>query len=102
MMKQTGQYYIYITTNQHRTVLYTGVTNDINRRCEEHLQNALYNGTSFTGKYQAHYLLYYEVFSDIRSAIRREKEIKGWKRSRKIDLIKTVNPGLVFLNETII
>jgi putative endonuclease len=100
-MKKTGRYYVYITTNQHRTVLYTGVTNDITRRCQEHLHNALYNRTAFTGRYQAFYLLYYEIFASITTAIKREKEIKGWKRSRKLDLINSTNPDLVFLNDLI-
>jgi putative endonuclease len=92
-------YHVYITTKQHKTVLYTGVTNDLPRRLNEHLSDALYTGKGFTGKNQCFYLLYSECFSDINMAIAREKEIKGWRKSKKIDLIKAVNPDLNFLNE---
>ena len=70
-------------------VLYTGVTNDLARRVNEHKQG---RGGAFTLKYRVTRLVYFEEFADIRDAIAREKETKGWKRSRKISLIESRNP----------
>ena len=83
---------IYIMTNYKRNVLYTGVTSDIVARVQEH-KSSLYPN-SFTSKYKCFYLVYYEVFGTIEEAISREKEIKGWKRFKKDDMIKNVNPKL--------
>jgi putative endonuclease len=82
------EYYVYIMTNKSRT-LYTGVTNDLMRRVYEH-KNKLLEG--FTSKYSIQYLVYYEATSSIDSAIRREKQIKGWLRAKKIALIESTNP----------
>ncbi|HEU4472923.1 MAG TPA: GIY-YIG nuclease family protein [Flavisolibacter sp.] len=90
-------YYIYILTNLNRTVLYTGVTNDLRRRILQHYANRG-KKTSFAGLYHVHYLLYYECFAYITDAIAREKEIKAWRREKKMKLINTTNPGLEFLN----
>ncbi|MEG8989261.1 GIY-YIG nuclease family protein [Ignavibacteria bacterium 4148-Me] len=83
------QYYVYIMTNNSRT-LYTGVTNNLRRRIYEH-KNKLIPG--FTNKYNITKLVYYEEFKDIKIAIAREKQIKGWLRKKKIDLIEKVNPN---------
>ena len=83
-----GQYYVYMLTNQRRT-LYTGVTNDLVRRVYEH-KHKLADG--FTKKYNVSWLVYYESVSDARSAIAREKQIKGWLRSKKVALIESTNP----------
>jgi len=83
------QYYVYILTNKSNT-LYTGITNDLYRRLYEH-KNKLTPG--FTKKYNIDKLIYYEVFDDPESAIQREKEIKGWTRKKKLELIKKVNPN---------
>ena len=83
-----NQYYIYIMTNNSKT-LYTGVTNNLNRRVYEH-KNKLIRG--FTFKYNITKLVYFEIFNDINQAIAREKQIKGWLRSKKINLIESVNP----------
>ncbi|MFL5809327.1 MAG: GIY-YIG nuclease family protein [Flavisolibacter sp.] len=91
-------YVVYILTNKLRTVLYTGVTNSLKDRLIEHYQNRG-NPKTFTGKYHAHYLLYYESFENITEAIRREKEIKAWSRKKKMALINTLNPSLEFLDE---
>jgi putative endonuclease len=80
-------YYIYILTNKSNT-LYIGITNNLYRRLYEH-KNKLVSG--FTKKYNINKLIYYEVFDDPESAITREKEIKGWIRKKKIQLIKKVN-----------
>ncbi len=98
----THNYYVYIVTNKNKTVLYTGVTNNLQRRLWEHEQNAIpFRHSSFAGKYNAYHLIYYEQFEYIQNAIAREKEIKGWRRSKKEDLIKTMNPEWRFLNEEI-
>ena len=82
------QYYVYIMTNRSKT-LYTGVTNDIERRMYEHKQKLV---DGFTKRYNLTMLVYYEITDDVRSAIRREKQIKGWLRSKKITLIESMNP----------
>jgi putative endonuclease len=81
-------YYVYLMASRSR-VLYTGVTNDLTRRVREHKQGLF---SIFTTKYHVTRLVYFEDFLDIRDAIAREKEIKGWRRSRKIDLINARNP----------
>jgi putative endonuclease len=81
-------YFVYIVTNRTRT-LYVGVTNDLPRRIYEHRSGEI---PGFTSKYKIHRLVYFEDFVDIRQAIAREKEIKGWLRGRKIQLIESVNP----------
>ncbi|MBK9225110.1 MAG: GIY-YIG nuclease family protein [Flavobacterium sp.] len=91
-------YYIYILTNKAKTVLYTGVTNHLKIRLEQHKENITSSTTTFASRYNVHYLLYFEKFSWIQEAIAREKEIKGWRREKKINLIKTINPDLNFLN----
>jgi putative endonuclease len=95
-------YYVYITTNKNKTVLYTGITNNLYRRLKEHQENSIpFRHPSFAGQYNAHFLLYYERFSQVESAIAREKEIKGWRRSKKVALINTLNPDWTFLNDEI-
>lgn len=81
------QYYIYIMTNNSKT-LYTGVTDDLVRCVYEH-KNKLIKG--FTQKYNITRLVYYEITSDIQAAIQREKQIKGWLRKKKIALIEAAN-----------
>jgi len=75
-------------TNKSNNVLYTGVTNNLKRRIYEHKQK-LING--FIKKYNVNKLVYYEVFDDIYNAIRREKQIKGGSRKKKLDLINSFN-----------
>jgi putative endonuclease len=90
-------YHIYILTNKTKSVLYTGVTNYLARRLSQHSENISFKANTFAAKYKCKHLLYYEKFTWIQEAIAREKEIKGWRRSKKIDLIKTINPNLNFL-----
>jgi putative endonuclease len=90
-------YYVYIITNLNKSVLYTGVTNNLEHRLIEHYLNTL-SKQGFTGKYNVCYLLFYEVYQYIDQAIRREKEIKGWTREKKCALINTINPEWNFLN----
>jgi putative endonuclease len=82
-----NQYYVYIMTNTSRT-LYTGVTNNLERRVYEH-KNKLFPG--FTSKYNITNLVYFEETQDVHSALAREKQIKGLLRSKKIALIESVN-----------
>ena len=84
-------YCVYLLTNPARTVLYTGVTNDLERRLYEHSQG-LGNAGKFTGRYQCNLLVYFELCPDAQQAIVREKEIKGWSRAKKDALITTLNP----------
>ena len=91
-------YYIYILTNFTKTVLYTGITNNLSQRIIEHYL-ARGNQKIFTGKYNCFYLLYYEDFKYVNDAIAREKEIKGWNRARKVALIQSFNPEMKFLNK---
>ena len=83
--------YVYILTNKNKTTLYIGVTNDLSRRIQEHLDG---KGGVFTAKYKVHFLIYYEEFTDINLAIEREKQLKKWGRSKKDRLIKTMNPNM--------
>jgi len=96
MVMQKGNYYVYITTNPGKSVLYTGVTNDLSRRLLEHYKNRG-SKMNFAGKYYCYKLLYYEYFTDINEAIFREKEIKDMSRSKKEKLINTNNPKWNFL-----
>ncbi len=88
-------YYVYILSSIHKT-LYTGVTNDLLRRLYEH-KNGLVPG--FTRKYKVDRLVYFEAAEDIRAAIAREKQIKGWVRSKKEALIDSTNPAWNDLGE---
>ena len=94
------QYYVYMLTNAHRNVIYSGVTNDLVRRVYEH-KHHLDKG-SFTARYNVEFLVYYEVATDINAAIEREKQIKGWNRKRKNKLIESKNPNWVDLYEGIL
>ena len=83
------QYYIYILTNKRNNVLYTGVTNDLQRRVYEHREKLV---GGFTKKYNVNKLVYYEETESIEAALNREKQIKGGSRQKKIDLIEGMNP----------
>ena len=93
-------YYVYIVTNKRKTVLYTGMTNNLEQRIIEHYLDRL-DGKTFAGKYNCHFLLLYETFRYVNDAITREKEIKGWLRIKKADLITNFNPDWNFLNKEI-
>ena len=83
-------YYVYILTNKNHNVLYTGVTNNLQRRIYEH-KNKLVKG--FTEKYNVDKLIYYDMTSDVNEALAMEKKIKGWTRAKKCDLINSKNPS---------
>ena len=88
------QYYVYIMSNESRT-LYTGVTSDLELRVYQHKQKLI---AGFTSKYNVNQLVFFETTEDIRSAIAREKQIKGWLRKKKIALVESVNPTWVDLS----
>jgi putative endonuclease len=83
------KFFVYIVTNTHHTVLYIGVTNDLQRRMETHQLGVV---GAFSTLYRTNKLVYFEETSDIRSAIEREKELKGWRREKKVGLIESLNP----------
>ena len=82
-------YYVYMMTNWNNKVLYTGITSDLERRVYEH-KNKLVAG--FTQKYNVTKLVYYAETTDVMAAIEREKQIKGWTRQKKNELVETMNP----------
>ena len=82
------EYYVYILANASRRI-YVGVTNNLERRVYEHKYKLI---PGFTSKYNIHRLVYFESTFDVTAAITREKQIKGWLRSKKIALIETLNP----------
>jgi putative endonuclease len=84
-----GEYFIYILASKRNGTLYTGVTNNLYKRIDEHKNNLV---PGFTSKYGVHQLVYYERYSNINDAIAREKRIKRWKRAWKIELIEKMNP----------
>ena len=94
------QYYVYILANATGTTIYVGVTNDLARRVYEHKHNV--DPGSFTAKYQVHKLVYYESTNDVRAAIEREKQLKGWNRARKNKLVESRNPRWEDLYESIL
>lgn len=81
-------YFVYIVASRSRNI-YTGVTNDLERRISQHKQGLV---QGFTRRYRIHRLVYYEEFGDIRAAIAREKEVKHWDRKKRLALIATQNP----------
>ncbi len=89
------QYYVYIMASKSR-VLYVGVTNNLLRRVEQHKQQVV---EGFTQKYNVTRLVYQEMTNDVRAALAREKQVKSWRRSKKIELIESVNPGWKDLSE---
>ena len=89
-------YYVYMLTNKTNRVLYTGVTNDLERRLAEHRSG---NIKGFTQKYRTHKLVYYDWTSDALAAIEQEKRIKGWTRAKKNALIESRNPEWRDLSE---
>jgi len=86
----TITYYVYLLTNWNNKVMYVGMTNNLERRVDEH-KNELVSG--FTGKYNVSKLVYFEKTSDVRAAIAREKEIKKWRREKKNALVDGMNPA---------
>jgi putative endonuclease len=97
---QTGHhtYYVYIITNKYRSTFYIGVTNNLRERLKQHNENSTTHNKTFASKYNLEFLVFYEKFTWIDEAIAREKELKKWRRDKKLDLIRNFNPDFVFLN----
>ena len=93
-------YYVYILANATGTVVYIGVTRDLIRRVYEHKHNL--DPNSFTAKYDVHKLVYFEMTSDVKAAIEREKQLKSWNRKRKNKLVESRNPQWLDLYESIL
>ncbi|MEQ9299273.1 MAG: GIY-YIG nuclease family protein [Cyclobacteriaceae bacterium] len=94
-------YFVYITTNPGKTALYVGMTNDLRTRIRQHKANKG-NPKSHAGKYFCYNLIYFERFGFVDHAIGREKEIKGWRRQKKEDLIATMNPRWDFYDAEVL
>ena len=93
-----NNYFVYIITNKYRTILYIGVTNNLQKRLSQHYFDSKNAKKSFAGKYNCYYLLYYEKFENSSNAIAREKELKKWRREKKNNLIRSFNPKWESLN----
>ena len=91
-------YYVYIITNKHRSTFYIGMTNNLSQRLREHKENMALGMKTFAAKYFIEHLVYYEKFTWVQEAIAREKELKGWRREKKLSLIRDFNPAFEFLN----
>ena len=76
-------------SNQNNTTIYVGVTNSIERRTLEHIEGV---GATFTSKYKINKLVYFERYTEIKDAIQREKQLKGWRRDKKNSLVNSMNP----------
>ena len=83
------RYWVYIMGSENGRVVYIGITNDLDRRVREHKAGEI---EGFTKRYRCHKLLYFEVFGEVRDAISREKQLKGWVRAKKEALIASMNP----------
>jgi putative endonuclease len=84
------QHFVYILASNRNGTIYIGVTSDLIRRVYEHKNNLI---PGFTAKYNVHHLVYYELYDNIETAIRREKQIKKWNRRWKLNLIEAENPS---------
>ncbi|MFN2508121.1 MAG: GIY-YIG nuclease family protein [Chthoniobacterales bacterium] len=91
-------FYVYMVTNRSRVVLYIGITNSLVRRVWQHQHREI---SGFTKKYKVDRLVYYESFNDPRDAISPEKELKGWRRSKKNALVETLNPTWADLSSSL-
>ncbi len=92
-------YYVYIITNKYRSTYYIGVTNNLGKRLRQHSENIEKGVKTFASRYQIRHLVYYEEFSWVQLAIAREKELKGWRRDKKLDLIRSFNATFEFLED---
>ena len=91
-------YYVYIITNRYRSTFYIGMTNNLSVRLQQHHQNIVEGNKTFAAKYNLEFLVYYEKFTWVQQAIVREKELKSWRREKKLLLIQSFNSDFEFLN----
>lgn len=92
-------YYVYIITNKYRSTYYIGMTNNLGVRLQQHKENIEKGIKTFAATYNLEFLVFYEKFTWVQKAIGREKELKGWRREKKLALIRTFNPEFEFLND---
>ncbi|UPT72277.1 MAG: GIY-YIG nuclease family protein [Flavobacterium sp. JAD_PAG50586_2] len=92
-------FYVYIITNKYRSTYYIGVTNNLGERLKQHKENIEKGNKTFASKYNIEFLVYYEKISWVQQAIAREKELKAWRREKKLELIRAFNPEFEFLND---
>ena len=90
-------YYVYIITNPYRTTYYIGVTNNLAERLQQHHDNIEKGSKTFAATYNIKHLVYFERFTWVHNAIAREKELKGWRREKKLHLIRAFNENFEFL-----
>ena len=91
-------YYVYIITNSFRSTFYIGMTNNLKIRLQQHKENIVLGNKTFAAKYNLEFLVYYEKFTWVNEAIAREKELKKWRREKKLELIRSFNLEFEFLN----
>jgi len=91
-------YYVYILTNKNRSTFYIGVTNNLKQRLQQHKDNLEIGNKTFASKYGIEFLIYYEKFVWVQEAIAREKELKKWRRDKKLSLVQGFNSEFEFLN----
>lgn len=91
-------YYVYIITNKYRSTYYIGITNNLGERLKQHKDNIEKGIKTFASKYNIEFLVYYEKHTWVQQAIAREKELKAWRRDKKLALIKSFNNNFEFLN----
>lgn len=92
-------YYVYIITNPYRSTFYIGMTNNLGERLRQHKENIAKGEKTFAAKYNLKHLVYYERFTWVQNAIAREKELKRWRREKKLNLIRSFNANFEFLEE---
>ena len=92
-------FYVYIITNKYRSTYYIGMTNNLGVRLAQHKENIEKGIKTFASKYNVEFLVYFEKFTWVQQAIAREKELKAWRREKKIELIRGFNPEFEFLND---
>lgn len=92
-------YYVYIITNSYRSTFYIGMTNNLKQRLQQHHQNIVDSNKTFAAKYNIEFLVYYEKHTWVHQAILREKELKSWRREKKLELIRSFNSDFEFLND---
>ena len=95
-------YYVYVITNKYRSTFYIGVTNNLKKRLIRHKTNIETGVKTFASRYNIQHLVYYQKFEWIQLAIAREKELKGWKREKKLNLIRSFNSNFEFLEDQFI
>jgi len=92
-------YYVYILTNAYRSAYYIGMTNNLGERLLQHIESIEKKANTFVAKYNLKHLVYYEKFTWVQNAIAREKELKKWRREKKLELIRSFNERFDFLED---